>query len=120
MAFTVPGALICGHCAFFKRYGPSMISGDRLTGAKQALRESDDEHPKLMSLPEMLLMIGNMTLDGFLSGSGLSQTIFQEIFTPRWALVAGVAWGVAATALLFVQAGAGRRAGVRHTTSAAP
>ena len=101
MAFTLTGAVICGHYAFFKRYGPQLISEGRLTGAKQALKESDDEHHKPMGLPEMLLMIGIMTLDGFLSGSGLSQTIFQEIFTPRWALMAGVAWGVGATALLF-------------------
>ena len=38
MAFTMTGTVICGHCAFFKRYGPLMISEDRLTGAKQALR----------------------------------------------------------------------------------
>ena len=42
------------------------------TGAKQALRESDNEHHLPMSLPETLLMIGILTLNGFLSGSGLS------------------------------------------------
>ena len=47
------------------------------------------------------MMLGIMFLDGFMSGSGLSQSIFQEIFTPRWALVAGAAWGVGATVLLF-------------------
>ena len=100
-AFALAGAAISGYYTVFKRYGPSKISEDRLVDAQQALKASDDEHHKPMSLLEVLMMLGIMFLDGFMSGSGLSQSIFQEIFTPRWALVAGAAWGVGATVLLF-------------------
>lgn len=101
LAFFLAAFLISGYHWIFKKWGPSWISEQRLCHCDEQLVESGDAHTPPVGLLSMLVLVGIMTVDGFLSGSSLTQSVFANIFTPRMALIAAVGWGVGVTALLF-------------------
>lgn len=101
LAFTISAAVISGYHWIFKKWGPAKITEERFPQAKEELADSGDEHKKPVELLEMLLLTAVMTIDGFLSGSSLVESVFAHLFTPRMAMLAAVAWGVGATALLY-------------------
>ena len=68
---------------------------------KAELLASGDMHKPQVSLLEMLVLVGVMTIDGFLSGASLVDSVFSHLFTPHGAMMAAVAWGVGATVLLY-------------------
>lgn len=101
MAFLIAALFISGYHWIFKKWGPSWISEQRWTASDEQLVASSDAHTPPVGLLSMLVLVGIMTVDGFLSGFSLTQSVFANIFTPRMALIAAVGWGIAATALLF-------------------
>ena len=100
VAFTMAATVISGYHWIFKRWGPAKITEERLLQAKAELLASGDTHKPSVSLLEMLVLVGVMTIDGFLSGSSLVDSVFSHLFTPRGAMIAAVAWGVGSTVLL--------------------
>lgn len=101
LAFTLTATVISGYHWIFKKWGPAKITEERLPQAKGELHSSGDEHNKPVNLLQMLVMTGVMTIDGFMSGASLVDSVFSHLFTPRVAMLAAVAWGVGATVLLF-------------------
>ncbi len=101
MVFLMSALLISGYHWIFKKWGPSWISEQRWAASDEQLVASGDAHTPPVGLLSMLVLVGIMTVDGFLSGSSLTQSVFANIFTPRMALIAAAGWGVGATALLF-------------------
>ncbi|MFM8898597.1 MAG: hypothetical protein ACKOF9_01430 [Burkholderiales bacterium] len=101
IAFLMAGLIIsCYHWIFYQ-WGPAWVNEQRHAAASQQLEQSGDAHAPPAGLLSMLMLIGVLTVDGFLSGASLTQTMFAKILTPKMALLAAVAWGVVATALLF-------------------
>ncbi len=100
VSFTATAAILGGYHWIFRKWGPSSISEERFILAKAELQASADDHQKPMTLLDTLGLLGIMTIDGALSGTAL-MSMFENLFTPRLAMVAAVGWGIAATALLF-------------------
>lgn len=101
LAFTMTGTVIAGYHWIFKKWGPAKISEERLPQANEELKVSGDEHKQPVSLMEMVVLAGVMTMDGFLSGSSLVDSVFAHLLTPRMAMLAAVGWGLGATVLLY-------------------
>lgn len=98
--FALAGAAIAGYQWIFRRWGPASISAARFEQARAELEQSGDHHQKPVGLLEMLVLVLLMVIDGFLSGTSLTG-LFANFLTPGAALMASVAWGVAATALIY-------------------
>lgn len=98
--FALTSMTIAAYQWIFRKWGPSSISPERYQQARDELVQSGDNHQKPIDLLEMLLLVGLMVVDGFLSGSSLTG-LFSNFLTPTGAMVASIGWGIAATALLY-------------------
>lgn len=100
VAFCAVAAIISGYHWYFKKWGPGVITGERYEEAARQLADSGDIHAAPLPLLSVLMLVGIMLVDGFLSASSLTTTVFAEMFTPGWAIVAAVGWSIGATYLL--------------------
>lgn len=99
--FAILATGISGYHWWFKKWGPALITEARFEAAKQQLADSGDLHTPPLPLLPLIVLVAIMLVDGFLSGSSLANTVFANMFTPRVALAAAIAWGVGVTYLLF-------------------
>jgi|CXWL01.1.fsa_nt_gi hypothetical protein len=104
LAITTIAAILTGICVYqfaFKDHGPLHISKSRFEEACLHLHESGDAGQKPLTLLAVCTLVSIMALDGFLTGTALTTSVFAQWLSPRGALYAAFAWSVGCTYLLF-------------------
>ena len=94
-------AAICLYQFAFIDHGPLNISEERFALARQHLSESGDAGQKPLTLLAMCTLVAIMAIDGFLTGTALTTSVFAQWLSPRGAMYAAFGWSVGCTYLLF-------------------
>lgn len=94
-------AAICLYQFAFADHGPLHISEERFRLARQHLSESGDAGQKPLTLLAMCTLVCIMAIDGFLTGTALTTSVFAQWLSPRGAMYAAFGWSVGCTYLLY-------------------
>lgn len=104
LAITTIAAILAGICLYqfaFKDHGPLHISKSRFEEACLHLHAAGDAGQRPLTLLAMCTLVCIMALDGFLTGTALTTSVFAQWLSPRGALYAAFGWSVGCTYLLY-------------------